>query len=68
MKIVMAIVSNDDSSSVSAALTKENFSVTRLATTGGFLRSGNTTIIVGTDDEKVEKVIEIIGNESKRRT
>ena len=49
-------------------MTKNNFSVTRLATTGGFLRAGNTTIIVGTEDDKVEKAIEVIGNESKRRT
>ena len=68
MKLILAIVSNDDSSSVSTALNKANFSVTRLATTGGFLRAGNTTIIVGTEDEKVEKAIEIIGNESNRRT
>ena len=68
MKLILAIVSNDDSSYVSSALTKNNFSVTRLATTGGFLRAGNTTIIVGTEDDKVEKAIEVIGNESKRRT
>ena len=68
MKLILAIVSNDDSSSVSSALNKANFSVTRLATTGGFLRAGNTTIIVGTEDEKDDKAIEIIGNESKRRT
>ena len=68
MKLILAIVSNDDSSSVSSALTKNNFSVTRLATTGGFLRAGNTTIIVGTEDDKVEKAIEVIGNESKLRT
>lgn len=68
MKLILAIVSNDDSSSVSAALTKENYSVTRLATTGGFLRSGNTTIIVGTEDDRVEHAIKLIGNESKRRT
>ena len=37
MKLVLSIVSNDDSSVVSAALTKEGFSVTKLATTGGFL-------------------------------
>lgn len=36
MKLILAIVSNDDSSSVSSALTKANFQVTRLATTGGF--------------------------------
>lgn len=68
MKLILAIVSNDDASNVSSALTKENFSVTRLATTGGFLRSGNTTIIVGTDDEKVDHCIELIGEESKKRT
>lgn len=68
MKLILAIVSNDDSSSVSSALTKNGFSVTRLATTGGFLRAGNTTIIVGTEDEKVDHVIELIGSESKRRT
>ena len=68
MKLILAIVSNDDASSVSAALTKENYSVTRLATTGGFLRAGHTTMIVGTEDDKVDHCIEIIGNESKRRT
>ena len=68
MNLILAIVSNDDASEVSSALTKENYSVTRLATTGGFLRAGNTTIIVGTEDENVKRCIEIIGEESKRRT
>ena len=65
MKLILAIVSNDDASNVSSALTAENFSVTRLATTGGFLRA---TMIVGTDDDKVDHCIELIGSESKRRT
>ena len=68
MKLVLAIVSNDDSSIVSSALNKENFQVTRLATTGGFLRAGNTTLIVGVDDDRVEACIDIIGNECKKRT
>lgn len=68
MKLILAIVSNDDSSSVSSSLTKANFQVTRLATTGGFLRAGNTTLIVGCEDNLVDKAVEIIGNESKRRT
>ncbi len=68
MKLILAIVSNDDASSVNAALTKENYSVTRLATTGGFLRAGNTTMIVGTEDDLVAHCIAIIGSESKRRT
>ncbi len=68
MKLILAIVSNDDASSVTSALTKEGYQITRLATTGGFLRAGNTTIIVGTEDEKVDRCIAIIGSESKRRT
>ena len=49
MKLIFAIVSNDDSSRVSKELTKNRFSVTRLATTGGFLMAGNTTFLIGTD-------------------
>jgi len=68
MKLVLAIVSNDDAHDVTNALNKANFTVTRLSTSGGFLRAGNTTLIIGTDDEKVDRCIEVIGKESKRRT
>ena len=47
MKLVLAIVSNEDASKVIKTLIKEGFFVTKLATTGGFLMSGNTTILVG---------------------
>lgn len=68
MKLILAIMSNDDAPTGSSALTKAGFSVTRLATTGGFLRAGNTTLIVGCEDDKVEKAIEVIGEYSSRRT
>ena len=68
MKLIFAIVSNDDSSKVSKELTKNRFSVTKLATTGGFLMAGNTTFIIGTEDERVDEAIEIIGKHSKKRT
>ena len=67
MKMIMAIVSGDDSSAVSAALTKAKFSVTKLATTGGFLMSGNTTFLIGVNDEQVNDVIEIIAQHRKKR-
>lgn len=67
MKLIFAIVSNDDSSKVAKELTKANYSVTKLATTGGFLMAGNTTFIIGTDDDNVEDVIAIIGEHSKKR-
>ncbi len=68
MKLILAIVSNDDAHSVINTLNKADFIVTRLSTTGGFLRAGNTTLIIGTEDEQVEHCIEVIGEESKRRT
>ena len=68
MKLIMAIVSNDDASSVISSLNAERYQVTRLATTGGFLQAGNTTLIIGTEDEKVDRAVEIIGLESSRRT
>ena len=65
MKLILAIVSNDDSGAVSSALTRGGFSVTKLATTGGFLMAGNTTFISGVEDEKVD---EVIAKHSRRRT
>jgi len=68
MKMILAIVSNDDSGRVSSHLTNEGHAVTRLATTGGFLMAGNTTLLVGTPDEQVDAVIDIIARNSKKRT
>jgi len=67
MKLIMAIVSGEDSSKVARTLTKSGFSVTKLATTGGFLMSGNTTFIIGTEDSKVSEVLDIVGKNSKTR-
>lgn len=68
MKLILAILSNDDSPVASNALNKNGFSVTKLATTGGFLRAGNTTLIIGCEDEKVEAAIDIIKEYSSKRT
>ena len=68
MKLILAILSNDDSPVASNALNKNGFSVTKLATTGGFLRAGNTTLIIGCEDEKVEATIDIIKEYSSKRT
>ena len=68
MKLVLAIVNNDDSTLASSALTEAGFSVTKLSTTGGFLMAGNTTFIIGTDDEKVDEVLDVIKKHSKKRT
>lgn len=68
MKLVLAIVNKDDSGTVSSALTREGFSVTKLATTGGFLMAGNTTFLVGVDDNRVDEVLAIVEKHSKKRS
>ena len=68
MKLILAIVSNDDSGAVASAMTKAGYQITKLATTGGFLMAGNTTFISGVADEKVQDVIDIIAKHSSRRT
>lgn len=60
MKLVIAVVNHDDSAAVARALTQGGFSHTKLSTTGGFLMAGNTTFLVGVDEEKVQQVIDII--------
>ena len=65
MKLIYAIVSSDDSSSVSGALTQNGFFATKLASTGGFLMAGNTTFLICTEDENVDRVISIIAEHSK---
>ena len=63
MKLIYIIVSSDDDDRVMEQLNKNGFSGTKMATTGGFLRSGNTTLIVGTEEEKVGTVIDIVKKE-----
>ena len=60
MKLMMAILKKKDSDPVTQALVKADFHVTRVASTGGFLRQGNVTLLIGTDEEKVESALEII--------
>lgn len=63
MKLIYAIVRNIDSGHVTEALNKKGFYVTKLASTGGFLREGNTTLMIGTQEDKVDEVIEIVKKE-----
>ena len=52
MKLILAIINRDDANAVTQSLTKAGFSSTKLSTTGGFLMSGNVTILVGVDEER----------------
>lgn len=67
MKLIFAIVNSDDASAVTQKLAQKGFSSTRMATTGGFLRMGNTTILVGVEEDKVQEALDTIKEESRSR-
>lgn len=67
MKLVIAIVHDEDAHGLIDHLNKSTFSVTRLASTGGFLKAGNTTLLIGTPADKVPEVIKIIEENCKTR-
>ena len=62
MKMIIAIVQDQDSQELSDQLVKNNFRATKLATTGGFLRAGNTTFLCGVKDDRVDEVLSVIDN------
>lgn len=68
MKLVIGIVSDDDASAVLSQLNKARFTATKLATSGGFLRAGNVTLLVGVEDGEVAEVIEIFRQYSSKRS
>ncbi len=60
MKMIIAILKDDDIDNVVPPLMAANFRVTRVASTGGFFRKGSTTLLIGVDDERVEAAIQVL--------
>lgn len=67
MKLIIVVVQDQDSNKLLNALTEHNFRVTKLSSTGGFLKSGNTTIMIGTQDIRVDKALQIIKDNCQSR-
>ena len=67
MKLIIAVVQDQDSNRLSKALVDNNFRATKLASTGGFLKSGNTTFMIGTEDIRVDRALQIIKDNCKSR-
>jgi len=67
MKLIVAIVQDEDASRLVNQLMNAGFGVTKLATTGGFLRAGNTTILTGVEDEKIDDALKVIESVCKSR-
>ena len=60
MKLILAIVRDSDADSVTQGLTSTNFRVTRVASTGGLLRRGMTTLLIGLEAEQVDAAIQVL--------
>lgn len=67
MKLVIAIVQDKDSDKLSNDFIEHNIQATKLASSGSFLRSGNSTFLIGIDDQRVDEVLEIIQHVCKKR-
>ncbi len=67
MKLIIAVVQDEDSSRLLSVLMQQGFGVTKLATTGGFLKAGNTTLLIGVDDSRLDEAISAIETACKSR-
>ncbi|MEA4892432.1 MAG: cyclic-di-AMP receptor [Peptococcaceae bacterium] len=67
MKLIMCIVDDMDIHALLDSLSEAGFQATKLASSGGFLRRGNTTLLIGVDDEKKDAAIELIRKVCKPR-
>ncbi|HUZ01066.1 MAG TPA: cyclic-di-AMP receptor [Thermomicrobiaceae bacterium] len=68
MKLIAAVVQDYDAQQLLAAITQAGFRATRIGSTGGFLRVGNTTLLIGVEDHHVHRVLRIIEANCRERT
>lgn len=67
MKLIIAIVQDQDVSLLRDDLTENKFHMTKLASSGGFLKTGNSTLLIGTPEERVEEALKIISDNCEAR-
>jgi len=67
MKLVIAIVQDEDIEALTTALVDADFRFTKVSTSGSFLRLGNSSLLIGVDDARVPRVMEILERTCHRR-
>jgi uncharacterized protein YaaQ len=60
MKLILAVIRDTDDGPITSKLVERGYRVTRLASTGGFLRKGNVTLMIGVDEEQLEEVFTLV--------
>jgi len=68
MKLIFAVIRDKDTNMAVDGLAQAHIGVTKLASTGGFLRDGNTTLMIGVEDDKVEVVMDVLRMNCAKRT
>lgn len=66
MKLVVAIVQDQDAGKAVDELIANGFGATRINTAGGFLKRGNSTILTGVEDARANDVIQILRDTCRR--
>ncbi len=67
MKLVIAVVHDRDRGRITESLLRAGLKFTKIGSTGGFLREGNVTLLIGVEENGVDRVLGIIGEASKTR-
>jgi uncharacterized protein YaaQ len=68
MKLIIAIVQDEDTETLTTALVGAGFRFTKISTTGSFLRTGNSSLMIGVEDERVPAVMSVLRRTCRRRT
>lgn len=67
MKLVITIIHDRDKTRIADTLLRSNFKFTKLSSTGGFLRDGNVTFLIGVEEKRLEELINVIKESCKTR-
>lgn len=67
MKLLFAIIQTEDEKPLTRALVEQDISVTRISSSGGFLHSGNATLMIGVEADRLQDALDIIKAKSHRR-
>ena len=68
MKLIIAIVQDEDIEALTTALIDDGYRFTKISTSGSFLRMGNTSLMIGVEDDQVDAVMDILRRTCNRRT
>lgn len=66
MKLIIAIIQDEHVNKVIKTLMDNKIRTTRLSSTGGFLKSGNTTLLIGVKEEEIDKIVSLIKDETQK--